>query len=180
MGWLFPLRHKTRLERAALREDARGQRQALEQPGRAIPDDEGRYACRNSAADDRLSRVEAAGQGAWVFLWVAGRGRGVLQTLEGRPGAGARAVYRPHLLCELERDGGLGLPGGVVDTGQFGRRGWAMDGHARSSSRGARVPLERLSRPRAWDVPLPRRERAEDTRAAGRPGSHGEGAARRV
>src|SRR5438034_1593913 len=99
MGRLFPLCDETRLERAALREDAGGQRKAPQQSALAVPDDEGRCARGDGAADDRLSRMEAAGQGAWVLLWLAGRGRGVLQTLEGGTRAGATAVHRPHLLC---------------------------------------------------------------------------------
>ena len=112
---LLPLRDAARLERAALREDARGQRP----PRRAVPRGVARTPADHDLGDPELYRH--AGEGAIDYLLgdaVArrraglrrqpGRRRGVLPAGRRRSRRAAGAVRRSDRLRRLERAGGAG------------------------------------------------------------------------
>ena len=129
-GRLLPLRHAARLERAPLREDARGQRPA----GLAVPGGLAARARSTTSATRSCTGAPARAPIDYLLatLWrddvpglrrQPGRGREVLPAGRRRPGGPAGAVRGPDRLRGLERAGGAGpAPGGVRARAPGARR----------------------------------------------------------
>ena len=127
-GRLLPLRHATRLERASLREDARGQRPAGLPLPRGVTARAGPRPRRPRSVPERGRRLDrlpprhALARGRARLRRKPGRRRGVLPAGRRRAGGAAGAVRGPDRHRRLERTGGAGAAPGGAHPGPPGAR----------------------------------------------------------